>query len=50
MYYIMLQIRSRKVQKNTLNDENLKAKSIEAREKVDAIRDELPADIERIMV
>ena len=31
-------------------DENLKAKSIEAREKVDAIRDELPADIERIMV
>ncbi|WDT87814.1 efflux RND transporter permease subunit [Alteromonas sp. 009811495] len=31
-------------------DENLKAKSIEAREKVDAIRHELPDDIERIMV
>ena len=31
-------------------DENLKAKSIEAREKIDAIRHELPDDIERIMV
>ena len=31
-------------------EENLKAKSIEAREKVDAIRNELPSDIERIMV
>ncbi|GEA06969.1 acriflavin resistance protein [Alteromonas sp. KUL42] len=31
-------------------DENLKAKSIEAREKIDAIRHELPSDIERIMV
>ena len=31
-------------------DENLNAKSIEAREKVDAIRHELPADVERIMV
>ena len=31
-------------------DENLKAKSIEAREKIDAIRNELPGDIERIMV
>ena len=31
-------------------DENLKAKSVEAREKIDAIRHELPDDIERIMV
>ncbi len=31
-------------------DENLKAKSIEAREKIDAIRHELPDDIERILV
>ena len=31
-------------------DENLKAKSIEAREKIDAIRHLLPDDVERIMV
>lgn len=31
-------------------DENIKAKSIEAREKVDAIRHLLPSDIERILV
>lgn len=31
-------------------DENLKAKSIEAREKVDAIRASLPSDVERVMV
>ncbi|MDU0355323.1 efflux RND transporter permease subunit [Paraglaciecola aquimarina] len=31
-------------------DENLKAKGIEAREKIDAIRAELPADVERILV
>lgn len=31
-------------------EENLNAKSIEAREKIDAIRDQLPADVERIMV
>ncbi|WP_026374813.1 efflux RND transporter permease subunit [Aestuariibacter salexigens] len=31
-------------------DENIKAKSIEAREKVDAIRHELPDDVERILV
>ena len=31
-------------------DENLKAKSIEAREKIDAIRHLLPSDVERIMV
>lgn len=29
---------------------NIKAKSIEAREKIDAIRDELPDDVERVMV
>ena len=31
-------------------DANIKAKSIEAREKIDAIRDELPDDVERVMV
>ena len=31
-------------------DENLKAKGIEAREKIDAIRAELPDDVERILV
>lgn len=31
-------------------DENLKAKGIEAREKIDAIRAELPSDVERILV
>ncbi|MBU2882149.1 efflux RND transporter permease subunit [Psychrosphaera sp. B3R10] len=31
-------------------DENINAKSIEAREKIDAIRDQLPDDLERIMV
>ena len=31
-------------------DENLKAKGIEAREKIDAIRSELPDDVERILV
>ncbi|WP_133471619.1 efflux RND transporter permease subunit [Paraglaciecola marina] len=31
-------------------DENLKAKGIEAREKIDAIRNELPSDVERILV
>lgn len=31
-------------------DENLKAKGIEAREKIDAIRTELPTDVERILV
>ncbi|QJR79432.1 efflux RND transporter permease subunit [Alteromonas pelagimontana] len=31
-------------------DENIKAKSIEAREKIDAIRHLLPADVERVMV
>jgi HAE1 family hydrophobic/amphiphilic exporter-1 len=31
-------------------DENLKAKGIEAREKIDAIRNDLPADVERILV
>ena len=31
-------------------DENLKAKSVEAREKIDAIRHLLPADVERVMV
>lgn len=31
-------------------DENINAKSIEAREKIDAIRDQLPDDLERILV
>ncbi|MEW9799547.1 efflux RND transporter permease subunit [Alteromonas sp. CYL-A6] len=31
-------------------DENIKAKSIEAREKIDAIRHLLPADVERVLV
>ena len=31
-------------------DENLKAKGIEAREKIDAIRDSLPDDVQRILV
>ena len=31
-------------------DANIKAKSIEAREKIDAIRDELPDDVERVLV
>lgn len=31
-------------------DENLKAKGIEAREKIDAIRGDLPEDVERILV
>lgn len=31
-------------------DENLKAKGIEAREKIDAIRPDLPEDVERILV
>ena len=31
-------------------DENLKAKGIEAREKIDAIRADLPADVERVLV
>ncbi|MFT2090916.1 efflux RND transporter permease subunit [Paraglaciecola sp. 2405UD69-4] len=31
-------------------DENLRAKGIEAREKIDAIRDELPQDVERVLV
>lgn len=31
-------------------EENLKAKSVEAREKIDAIRNSLPSDVERIMV
>ena len=31
-------------------DENLKAKGVEAREKIDAIRHLLPADVERVMV
>ena len=31
-------------------DENLKAKGIEAREKIDAIRNDLPTDVERILV
>jgi HAE1 family hydrophobic/amphiphilic exporter-1 len=31
-------------------DENLKAKGIEAREKIDAIRAELPDDVERVLV
>ncbi|MGY0589685.1 MAG: efflux RND transporter permease subunit, partial [Paraglaciecola chathamensis] len=31
-------------------DENLKAKGIEAREKIDAIRNDLPDDVERILV
>ncbi|MCF2950410.1 efflux RND transporter permease subunit [Paraglaciecola aquimarina] len=31
-------------------DENLKAKGIEAREKVDAIRGQLPSDVERVLV
>lgn len=31
-------------------DENLKAKSVEAREKVDAIRHLLPSDVERVLV
>jgi HAE1 family hydrophobic/amphiphilic exporter-1 len=31
-------------------DENLKAKGIEAREKIDAIRGSLPSDVERILV
>lgn len=31
-------------------DENIKAKSIEAREKIDAIRHELPDDVERVLV
>lgn len=31
-------------------DENLKAKGIEAREKIDAIRADLPSDVERVLV
>ncbi|WP_088328323.1 efflux RND transporter permease subunit [Lacimicrobium sp. SS2-24] len=31
-------------------DENISAKSIEAREQIDAIRDELPQDVERVLV
>ncbi|MGJ8681371.1 efflux RND transporter permease subunit [Paraglaciecola sp.] len=31
-------------------DENLKAKGIEAREKIDAIRGQLPSDVERVLV
>ena len=31
-------------------DENINAKSIEAREKIDAIRDSLPDDVERVLV
>jgi multidrug efflux pump subunit AcrB len=31
-------------------DENIKAKSIEAREKIDAVRNTLPDDVERVMV
>jgi hydrophobic/amphiphilic exporter-1 (mainly G- bacteria), HAE1 family len=31
-------------------DENLKAKGVEAREKIDAIRNQLPSDVERILV
>lgn len=31
-------------------DENINAKSIEAREKIDSIRDQLPSDVERVLV
>lgn len=31
-------------------DENLKAKGVEAREKIDAIRNQLPTDVERVLV